>query len=204
MHVAKLHRGRRPAMKSITARSWTPSSSRTVAAVCRASCSRASRTSASPRTVFHSPQSRWGSIGRPFGCVKIQPPSFHSVPACSRSRCCTFRAASAARTARRAPRTIGGRPSTSRRPRPGLRVPLRAATRVPGAVRRAGAGVPLLIPDAVIRVPVSRAFVGACVPMAFCSAGVRIGTTMLPGLPLYRFRDAVDLAGAVKPFPPEP
>jgi hypothetical protein len=41
-------------MNSMTARSGTPSTSRTVAAVCRASCNRASRTPASSRSAFHS------------------------------------------------------------------------------------------------------------------------------------------------------
>ena len=71
-------------MTSMAARSGTPSRSSTVAAVWRASCSRASRTSASRRSRFHSLRSIVGSIGRPVACANIQPSSSHTVPACSR------------------------------------------------------------------------------------------------------------------------
>jgi DNA-binding XRE family transcriptional regulator len=75
---------------SITARSGTPRSSTVVAAVWRASCSLASRTPASRSNDFHSARSRPWSIGLPFGCVNIQPPSRHSVPR-ARVRLAEFR-----------------------------------------------------------------------------------------------------------------
>ncbi|MDT7670717.1 MAG: hypothetical protein QOC74_3500 [Pseudonocardiales bacterium] len=72
-------------MNSIAARSGTPRSRSTVAAVCRASCRRADRTPASSRRVSQSRRSCSGRMGRPLGWAKIQPPSSHAVPACSRS-----------------------------------------------------------------------------------------------------------------------
>lgn len=59
---------------SMTARVGTFRTRSIVAAVCRASCSRAALTSAAPRTARHSPKSARGSIGLPVGWANIQPP----------------------------------------------------------------------------------------------------------------------------------
>ncbi|OLT22940.1 hypothetical protein BJF78_32765 [Pseudonocardia sp. CNS-139] len=57
-------------MTDMTVRSVTPSRSRTVAAVCRASCRRRSGTPARSSSRFHSAQSACGLSGRPVGVVK--------------------------------------------------------------------------------------------------------------------------------------
>src|SRR3954453_7427449 len=57
---------------SMTTRGWTPSASSSVAAVCRPSCSRTSRTPASRRRVFQARQSDLRSIGRPLAWLKDQ------------------------------------------------------------------------------------------------------------------------------------
>ena len=59
--------------RSMTVLVSTPATSKKVAAVCLASCKRASRTPASASTRFHSSQSRRGSIGLPIGLAKILP-----------------------------------------------------------------------------------------------------------------------------------
>ena len=66
-------------------RAGTPMVSMIVAAVCRASCSRALRTSARVRMSCHSRWSERGSMGLPLGWAKTNPELTQSVPAARRS-----------------------------------------------------------------------------------------------------------------------
>jgi hypothetical protein len=70
-----------------TVRGWMPANSNKVAAVCRASCRRASLTPASARSCFQAVQSFLGLIGLPVGVAKTQPvPEFnHLLPAAGAS-----------------------------------------------------------------------------------------------------------------------
>ena len=82
-------------------------------------------------------------------------------------------------------------------------VALRTVSRMSRAVRRARAGFAFLVPDAVFRVPVPGASIETGHSVAFGSACMRIGATVLPSTPLYRLLDPVDLGGSVKLIPLE-
>ena len=99
--------------------------SRRVAAVCRASCKRASRTPAALSSVFQSCQSLRRSMGRPVGWQKTKPRSSHTFPAASRCSVCrtrwtrrASRSASGSLIVRRPALLLG---STSTRPSPACR-----------------------------------------------------------------------------------
>lgn len=72
-------------MSDMTVRESTPITSSSVAAVCRASCNRFSGTPAAVSSVFHAPQSRRGSTGRPHSLAKTRSLSCQRSPARSRS-----------------------------------------------------------------------------------------------------------------------
>jgi hypothetical protein len=73
---------------SMTTRGCTPSDSSSVAAVCRPSWRRTSRTPASCRRAVHACQSDFRSIGRPLACAKTRSWSFQTGPAVMRSSSC--------------------------------------------------------------------------------------------------------------------
>ena len=75
-------------MTAMTVCSSMPCSSSMVAAVCRPSCTRASRTQASRQIAFHSSQSFFASMGRPSGRHQTNPKSSQASPAWRRSRSC--------------------------------------------------------------------------------------------------------------------
>jgi hypothetical protein len=85
------HGRARPAHHPIIVVSLTPSRSRTVAAVCRASWSLPSRTPASTRSSFQRVQSVRGLMGSPVSVAKTQSRSVQMLPACRRSWFCAAR-----------------------------------------------------------------------------------------------------------------
>src|SRR6266702_2814547 len=175
---------------SMTARPRTPTSSKTVAAVCRASCSLASRTPASASRAFHSYWSRRGSIGLPLGWANIHPPSCHSLPACSRSRSCILRCAMI-RANSSSGRAIPRRPAFDFHQ--AAAVPLRAPAGVAGAAGRARRRACALVPFAARLAGLGLVKLGrAC---------VRVIAAVLPSPPLEGLPDLERLGFFVQPPP---
>jgi hypothetical protein len=114
------------------ARTWTPCSSSSVAAVCRPSGRRTCRTPARCNSSPHSAQSAQGSMGRPFGWQNTSSQSSHAA---SRSSCWRPRNALRAKYADLSPA-----------PAAGLRHPSAAAANR-GREGRKGAKEPGLRPD---------------------------------------------------------